>query len=147
MLKSCLAAGLALLACSGLRAEDKPAPPPRILAMEPVTLVQGYNGILKVRGVQLKSTQQVQFADAPNIKVEIGGHTDNVGDDAGNQRLSKSRADAVFEYLLAHGVRADRMLTMGYGETRPIDTNMTDAGKLANRRVEFVIMDNGLNQR
>ena len=47
MLKSCLAAGLALLACSGLRAEDKPAPPPppRILAMEPVTLTQGYNGI------------------------------------------------------------------------------------------------------
>lgn len=85
--------------------------------------------------------------DYPNIKVEIGGHTDNVGDDAGNQRLSKSRADAVFEYLLAHGVRADRMLTMGYGETRPIDTNMTDAGKLANRRVEFVIMDTGLNQR
>ena len=71
MLKSLLAAGLVLFACSGLRAEDKPAPPPRILAMEPVTLVQGYNGILKIRGVQLKSTQQVQFSDAPNIKVEI----------------------------------------------------------------------------
>lgn len=85
--------------------------------------------------------------DYPNFKVEIGGHTDNVGDDAGNQRLSKARADAVFEYLLAHGVRADRMLTVGYGETRPIDTNMTDAGKLANRRVEFMIIDSGLNQR
>ncbi len=84
--------------------------------------------------------------DYPNIHVEIGGHTDNVGDDALNQRLSKGRADAVFEYLLAHGVRADRMLTMGYGETRPIDTNMTDSGKLANRRVEFNIVDDGLNQ-
>ena len=62
---------VALLACSGLRAEDKPAPPPRVLSMEPVTLVQGFNGIFKLRGVQLKSTQQVQFADAPNIKVEI----------------------------------------------------------------------------
>ena len=71
MLKSCRAAGLVLLAWSGLHAEDKPAPPPRILAMEPVTLTQGYNGILKIRGVQLKSTQQVQFADVPNLKVEI----------------------------------------------------------------------------
>ncbi len=84
--------------------------------------------------------------DYPNIKVEIGGHTDNTGDDDANQRLSKARADAVFEYLLAHGVRADRMLTVGYGETRPIDTNMTDSGKLANRRVEFIIMGSELNQ-
>ena len=54
---------------------------------------------------------------------------------------SKSRADAVFEYLLKRGVRADRMITVGFGETRPVDTNMTDAGKLANRRVEFMILD------
>lgn len=84
--------------------------------------------------------------DYPIIHIEIGGHTDNVGDDALNQRLSKNRADAVFEYLLAHGVRADRMLTVGYGETRPVDTNMTDEGKLANRRVEFIIVDPGLNK-
>jgi len=77
--------------------------------------------------------------DYPNMRVEIGGHTDNVGDDAQNQRLSKDRADAVFEYLLSKGVPAMRMSTMGYGETRPVDTNMTDAGKLNNRRVEFVI--------
>ncbi|MFN7143848.1 MAG: OmpA family protein [Myxococcota bacterium] len=77
--------------------------------------------------------------DFPNIRIEIGGHTDNVGDDAANQRLSKNRADAVFEYLLSKGVPATRMTTMGYGETRPVDTNMTDAGKLNNRRVEFVI--------
>ena len=83
--------------------------------------------------------------DYPLIHVEIGGHTDNVGDDTLNQRLSKNRADAVFEYLLAHGVRANRLLTIGHGETRPIDTNMTDDGKLANRRVEFIIVDPALN--
>lgn len=71
MLKSLLAAWLVMLTCSGLRAEDKPVPPPRVLTMEPVALIQGYNGILKLRGMQLKSTQQVQFAEAPNIKVEI----------------------------------------------------------------------------
>lgn len=75
----------------------------------------------------------------PQIRVEIGGHTDNQGDDTVNQRLSKDRADAVFEYLLAKGVPAMRMSTMGYGETRPIDTNMTESGRNNNRRVEFVI--------
>ncbi len=118
---------------------------------------------IEVTGTQIVIKQRINFAtgkatilsdsfpvlddvaqvlkDYPNIRVEIGGHTDNVGDDAGNQRLSKSRADAVFEYLLKRGVRADRMITVGFGETRPVDTNMTDAGKLANRRVEFMILD------
>lgn len=77
--------------------------------------------------------------DYPNLRVEIGGHTDNVGDDNGNQRLSKARADAVFEYLLSKGVVATRMSTVGYGETRPVDTNMTEAGRINNRRVEFLI--------
>ncbi|MES2638732.1 MAG: OmpA family protein [Myxococcota bacterium] len=77
--------------------------------------------------------------DYPKLQVEIGGHTDNVGDDELNQRLSKGRADAVFEYLLAKGVPAVRMRTVGYGETRPVDTNMTETGRLNNRRVEFLI--------
>jgi outer membrane protein OmpA-like peptidoglycan-associated protein len=83
--------------------------------------------------------------DYPNIRIEIGGHTDNQGDDAANQRLSKGRADSVFEYLLSRGISAQRMLTVGYGETRPIDTNMTESGRLNNRRVEFVIVNGALN--
>jgi outer membrane protein OmpA-like peptidoglycan-associated protein len=78
--------------------------------------------------------------DYPNLRIEIGGHTDNVGDDAVNQRLSKARADAVFEYLLSKGIPASRMQTMGYGETRPIDTNRTEEGRQNNRRVEFNII-------
>lgn len=81
----------------------------------------------------------IAMKDNAQLRVEIGGHTDNVGDDAQNQRLSKDRADAVWEYLLSKGVAATRMTTMGYGETRPIDTNMTEAGRNNNRRVEFVI--------
>jgi outer membrane protein OmpA-like peptidoglycan-associated protein len=79
--------------------------------------------------------------DYPKIVVEIGGHTDSVGDDRFNQRLSKERADAVFEYLLEAGVAGGRMITRGYGETRPVDTNRTDEGRLNNRRVEFVIAE------
>lgn len=82
--------------------------------------------------------------DYPKINVEIGGHTDNVGDDARNQTLSKSRADAVFEYLIAKGIPASRLSTVGYGETRPIDTNRTEDGKLNNRRVEFLILGGGI---
>jgi outer membrane protein OmpA-like peptidoglycan-associated protein len=78
--------------------------------------------------------------DYPKLKIEIGGHTDNVGDDAKNQKLSKERADAVFEYLLSKGIAAPRMMTMGYGETRPVDTNRTDEGRSNNRRVEFLIV-------
>ena len=78
--------------------------------------------------------------DYPKLKIEIGGHTDNVGDDSKNQKLSKERADAVFEYLLAKGIPAPRMITIGYGETRPIDTNRTDEGRSNNRRVEFLIV-------
>ncbi len=81
--------------------------------------------------------------DYPKIKVEIGGHTDNVGDDSKNQKLSKERADAVFEYLLAKGIAAPRMITIGYGETRPVDTNRTEEGRANNRRVEFLIVEGG----
>lgn len=77
--------------------------------------------------------------DYPQITVQIQGHTDSDGDDASNLRLSKDRADAVFEYLIAHGVEARRLETIGYGETRPIDTNRTPQGKQNNRRVEFHI--------
>ncbi len=77
--------------------------------------------------------------DYPKIRVEIGGHTDNVGDETLNQRLAKARADAVFEYLLTKGIPGNRMTTVGYGEMAPIDTNSTEAGRLANRRVEFKI--------
>jgi outer membrane protein OmpA-like peptidoglycan-associated protein len=78
--------------------------------------------------------------DYPKLKIEIGGHTDNAGDDAKNQMLSKARADAVFEYLLAKGIAAPRMMTVGYGETRPVDTNRTEEGRSNNRRVEFLIV-------
>lgn len=78
--------------------------------------------------------------DYPTLRVEIGGHTDNVGDDNANQRLSKARADSVFEYFITRGIEASRMTTVGYGESRPIDTNKTESGRLNNRRVEFVIL-------
>ena len=78
--------------------------------------------------------------DYPDIQIRVEGHTDNVGNDALNLELSKARADSVFEYIIARGIDARRVLTEGFGETRPIDTNTTTAGKARNRRVEFHIL-------
>ncbi len=77
------------------------------------------------------------------ITVEVQGHTDSRGNDARNLRLSQGRADAVRAYLLAQGVAPERLTSRGYGETRPIQSNTSAAGRAANRRVEFVRTDSG----
>ncbi|KAA3609781.1 MAG: hypothetical protein D8M58_08955 [Calditrichaeota bacterium] len=73
------------------------------------------------------------------ISVEIGGHTDNVGSDQTNLRLSQSRVDEVKKYLVQKGMAQGRVSAVGYGEKHPIATNDTDAGRQANRRVEMKI--------
>lgn len=77
------------------------------------------------------------LADNPGAKVEIAGHTDNVGTAAYNQELSDNRARAVVDYLASKGIEASRLIARGYGETRPVDTNDTEEGRTQNRRVEF----------
>lgn len=75
-----------------------------------------------------------------SVKVEISGHTDNVGTDQSNQVLSENRAKAVYGYLIANGIDASRLSFKGYGETQPIATNDTDEGRAKNRRTEFKII-------
>ena len=73
-------------------------------------------------------------------KIEISGHTDSEGSEAYNQKLSEGRANAVVAYLTGQGIDPSRMMATGYGESRPIDTNFTEAGKAQNRRVEFTLI-------
>ncbi|NQY10796.1 MAG: OmpA family protein [Flavobacteriales bacterium] len=75
------------------------------------------------------------------MNIEIAGHTDNVGDEAGNLRLSKARAEAVREYLINHKVGKDRVTAKGYGQTIPIADNSTEEGRFKNRRTEVRILD------
>jgi outer membrane protein OmpA-like peptidoglycan-associated protein len=72
--------------------------------------------------------------------IEVAGHTDSQGADQYNQQLSERRASAVAGYLGSHGVKSTRLLTIGAGETRPVASNDTDAGRAANRRVELTIV-------
>ena len=76
----------------------------------------------------------------PKIRIEIGGHTDNVGKKEDNLLLSQNRAKAVSEFLQQKGIKANRILTKGYGEEQPIDTNETEEGRAKNRRTEFTII-------
>lgn len=75
------------------------------------------------------------------LKVEIGGHTDDVGLDADNLSLSKRRADAVRNHLISQGVPAHHLTARGYGESRPRATNDTEAGRARNRRTEFKVTE------
>jgi OmpA-OmpF porin, OOP family len=71
-------------------------------------------------------------------KLKVEGHTDNVGKPKDNLELSKKRAAAVKDWLVKKGIKADRLTTEGYGDTKPLEPNTTDAGKAKNRRVELV---------
>lgn len=76
--------------------------------------------------------------DRPEMIIEVGGHTDNVGSDEFNQKLSERRAHAVKKFLLSKGIGENRMTTVGYGESRPIVSNDDEKdGREINRRVEF----------
>ena len=80
------------------------------------------------------------MTESPKLTIELGGHTDNVGSDEANLKLSQDRADTVREYLIGKGIEPDRIASKGYGEARPVATNDTPEGQAANRRVEFTIL-------
>ena len=80
--------------------------------------------------------------DYPNVEIEMSAHTDSRGSDEYNVVLSKNRAASVRTYILSKGIAVSRIVSEGYGETRPVATNETDEGHQENRRVEFTILKN-----
>lgn len=79
--------------------------------------------------------------DNPTMIIQIGGHTDNVGNEASNLLLSRKRATAVKQYLIDAGIASDRLDARGFGESDPFTTNLTEEGRSLNRRTEFLILD------
>ena len=72
------------------------------------------------------------MTDVPSLKIELSGHTDNVGGDEANQKLSQRRAEAVRAYLVSRSVDGSRVTAIGYGASQPVDSNNTKAGRANN---------------
>jgi outer membrane protein OmpA-like peptidoglycan-associated protein len=90
---------------------------------------------------KIELNKLVQFlSENPTLRVELGGHTDNIGSDADNLNLSERRAKAVVDFLVANGVTVDRLTAVGYGESKPLESNDTAEGRAKNRRTEFTIL-------
>ncbi len=138
----------------GCPGEAPPPPPP---PEEPAPAIE-------VAGDKLDIPEQIQFrtgsasvdpksfnllkriADAikslpSNKKVSIEGHTDNRGKKQLNEKLSQGRAEAVIAHLVRHGIERERLSAKGYGPSKPIADNGSDAGRAKNRRVEFIILE------
>ncbi len=95
------------------------------------------NAVLTANSRTILDIVARSLADWPEVRVEIGGHTDARGSDSYNLELSQRRAEAVRVYLVERGVAAERLTARGYGESNPIASNGTDTGREKNRRVEL----------
>jgi OmpA-OmpF porin, OOP family len=137
----------------GVRGGDKPGCPKK-------------NALIVVTEKEIRITQQIQFEfnkavikpgisykildevvgvlnENPKITLEVQGHTDNVGNDAYNLKLSQARADAVRQYLVSHGIAPDRLISRGYGFHQPLVPNTSEANRALNRRVQFIRTEAG----
>lgn len=98
----------------------------------------GKSEIMKSSLPELKRVAKIIRSN--NLKVQIIGHTDNVGDDAANQVLSEKRAQAVKDFLVEEGCNSNFLFTIGFGESRPITSNDNEQGRAKNRRVELIFI-------
>ncbi|MDD3721760.1 MAG: OmpA family protein [Lutibacter sp.] len=93
----------------------------------------------KKQAVDVLKAMTTIFKEYPQADFVIAGHTDSVGSDRSNQLLSERRATAVRDYLISNGIDAERLTTVGFGESKPVDTNKTAAGRQNNRRTEITL--------
>ncbi len=124
----------------------KPVPQPKeswkvMLEEKPVT-IEGAN--FEFDSAKLRPSAQQRLKEVVNFagnykdsRLDVSGHTDSIGSDAYNQKLSEKRAAAVKQFLVEHGVASGRIDTVGYGEAKPIADNKTAEGRAQNRRVEI----------
>jgi len=112
--------------------------PDKLELKEKIQFAVGGGAIDAVSHAALDEVAQA-MKDNKGFRVAIEGHASSEGADEKNQTLSKKRAQAVLEYLASKGVARDRLVSTGFSSSRPIESNETEAGRVANRRVEFVV--------
>jgi len=114
----------------------------KILILDKVYFATNKDVILARSFPLLQQVGQVLRANPQLLKVRVEGHTDSQSSDAFNLDLSQRRANSVRKHLIQkEGVAAERLESVGYGESRPVDTNKTAKGRENNRRVEFIILE------
>ncbi len=96
---------------------------------------------LKLESIRTLDNIVKQLKNNPKIRLEIRGHTDNIGTAGYNRILSEKRADAVMEYFIKNGISPERLRSIGYGATKPVADNGTEEGRSKNRRTEFLILE------
>ncbi len=107
-------------------------------AAQNIFFVTGSSKLLAKSFPKLNDVVKI-LTDNPTYKVQIDGHTDEVGKDDYNQTLSEQRAASVKAYFVSKGIAEDRLSSAGYGETKPVADNKTAAGRAKNRRVEMTL--------
>lgn len=113
--------------------------PPKTFTLDNVHFESGKSTLIKSSFEELE--ELLEFLKLKtDIVIEIGGHTDNVGEDESNLKLSEARSATVKNYLVSKGVSSSRIASKGYGENQPIDTNSTPEGRQNNRRTEVRIL-------
>lgn len=127
-------------ALAAAKSDKGATPEATTIRMKNVFFETGSAGLKRASRFQLNELAAILNAN-PSVNIEISGHTDNVGDPAGNMALSNARAKAVLDFLTEKGVNTSTLVGKGYGDTRPVATNETDAGKQQNRRTEVRIVN------
>ncbi|MEZ5401285.1 MAG: OmpA family protein [Bryobacteraceae bacterium] len=142
-----LVAGVWGVRVANVETTQPPPAPPREAVQQKLTELVRLKNIefetasarITPRGLEILNEVAAVLAGAGNMAVAIEGHTDNRGKADANLVLSRARAVAVREYLIAKGIAAGRMTAEGYGAERPVQSNASAAGRQANRRIEFVV--------
>jgi OOP family OmpA-OmpF porin len=124
---------------TGLTGQQAGARLAKILAVRGVTFDTG-SATLTPAGAAILDQVAAVLTQAPAVKIQVAGHTDNQGTAASNQTLSAARAATVTAYLVAHHIPAGRISTAAFGATRPIASNDTPAGRSANRRIDLTVV-------
>jgi outer membrane protein OmpA-like peptidoglycan-associated protein len=110
-----------------------------VVSMWDVYFATGESDVMPQSYVELRRLVELLQSN-PTMIIELRGHTDDQGTREFNRRLSEARAQAVVDYLVAHGIDRRRLSAVGYGESRPVDTNDTPEGRSRNRRVEYLVV-------
>ncbi|CAG4892660.1 OmpA family protein [Paraburkholderia saeva] len=118
-----------------------PPPPPAVVTLDSMSLFDSGRARLKDGSMRVMVNALEMIKAHPDKRILVAGYTDNVGDPDSNLKLSTARAEAVREWLIeASGIPATQFAIQGYGDTRPIASNDTEAGRAKNRRVEITLV-------